>query len=140
MNHAPYLVPVFALIILTLVLLVAQARARIASLKAGEVRIKDIALGQSAWPARATQLNRAYQNQLELPVLFYALVAFVLITGRQDTLFMALEWLFVAARLAHAYLHVTSNNVLRRFQAYSAGLAVLVLMWAIFAIREIAGI
>jgi hypothetical protein len=35
----------------------------------------------------------------------------------------------------HAAIHVTSNHVLRRFQAYAVGAVVLLLMWIIFAVR-----
>ena len=134
MNHLATLLPVFVLVALTLGLLVWQARARVAALRAGQVKMSQIALGQNAWPERAAQINRAYQNQLELPVLFYVLVALTLVTRRETTLFVAMEWLFVVARLVHAFVHVTSNNVVRRFQIYTAGFGVLAAMWAIFAI------
>ncbi len=139
MNHALILAPVFVLIALTFALLIWQARARIAALREGRVKLKDIALGQNAWPDKPAQLNRAYQNQLEMPVLFYALVALVLITGKQDTAFVAMEWLFVAARLAHAFVHVTTNHVTQRFWTYTAGLAALALMWLVFAAKIVAG-
>ena len=130
MNYIATLLPVFVLVALTLGLLVWQARARIAVLRSGQVKISQIALGQGAWPDQAKQINRAYQNQLELPVLFY-----VLVTRQENALFVAMEWLFVASRLAHAYVHVTSNHVVRRFQVFTAGFCVLAAMWAVFAAR-----
>src|SRR5438034_11561894 len=48
------LLPVFVLIGLTFALLFAMATVRTRSLKAGEARIRDIALGQPNWPVRAT--------------------------------------------------------------------------------------
>jgi hypothetical protein len=51
-----------------------------------------------------------------------------------------MAWAFVLARLAHAYVHVTSNHVMLRFKAYGAGLFVLIAMWSIFAVRIVAGI
>ena len=33
------------------------------------------------WPPRATQVANCFHNQLELPMLFYVLVAFILITS-----------------------------------------------------------
>jgi hypothetical protein len=53
------------------------------SLRNREVRTSDIALGQPAWPRRLTQIDRAYHNQFELPLLFYALVCLVIVTGAQ---------------------------------------------------------
>ena len=135
MNYTAPLLPVFVLVALTLGLLVWQARARIAVLRSGQVKISQIALGQGAWPDQAKQINRAYQNQLELPVLFYVLVALTLVTRQENALFVAMEWLFVASRLAHACVHVTSNHVVRRFQLFTVGFGVLAAMWLIFAAR-----
>lgn len=129
------LVPVFLQVALTFALLLAVAKSRVGALRRGEVAMKDIALGQNAWPVRATQIGRAYQNQLETPVLFYALVALALATDRVDLVLVVGAWFFFAARAAHAYIHVTSNRVPIRFQAFLAGIIVLMAMWAYFALR-----
>ncbi len=97
--------------------------------------MRDIALGERAWPPKVTQVANAFHNQFETPVLFYALVVLALITRQADLLFVVMAWLFVAARLVHAYIHTTSNLVIRRFQAFLAGTVVLMLMWLIFAVR-----
>ena len=133
MSPAAVLAPVFVLIAMTFGLLYWQGRVRIASLRAGETAVRDIALGQANWPPRATQINRAYQNQFELPVLFYVLVALVLASGRQTAIFVVLEWLFVASRLAHAYVHTTTNFILHRFRAFTLGMALLGAAWLYFA-------
>jgi len=44
-------------------------------------------------------------------------------------------WLFVALRYLHAFIHITTNRVHRRFAAYSAGLAVLGLFWLWLVLR-----
>jgi hypothetical protein len=46
----------------------------------------------------------------------------------------------VLSRYVHAYIHVTSNRVTRRFYAYSVGSVTLYLMWLVFAVRVVAGI
>ncbi len=135
MALAAVLPPVFTLIALTFGLLFWMGATRRDAIAKGETRLKDIALGQSAWPQRQTQIGRAFQNQLELPVLFYVLVGLAIVTQKADLLFVCLSWAFVLARLVHAYVHVTDNHVLRRFQAYVAGVFVLMAMWAIFALR-----
>ena len=120
MNYTSLLVPVFVEVALTFVLLLATGWMRVRALSARQVKIRDIALGQNAWPARAQQISRAYQNQLELPLLFYVLIAFVLITRVESGVLLALAWIFVAARLIHAAIHVTSNHVPARFYAFIA--------------------
>lgn len=130
------LIPVFAQVFLTFGLAVALARSRVACLRRGDVRMKDVALGQQdAWPEPVRQIARAYQNQFEAPVLFYVLVALAIAAGQVDTALIVGAWAFVAARFAHAYIHVTSNRVPRRFQAFLASVVVLILMWIEFALR-----
>ena len=139
MSQAAVLLPVFVQIALTFGLLFWMGKERQAAITRGEVRIENIALGQSGWPTRATQLHRAFQNQFEMPVLFYVLVALALATKKADLLFVAMSWAFVLSRLAHAWIHVTDNHVIRRFKAYGAGVFVLMGMWAIFALRIAVG-
>ena len=40
-------------------------------------------------------------------------------------------------RFVHAAIHVTDNNVPRRFFAYSAGFFVLVAYWLVLAVRVV---
>ena len=132
--------PVFVLVLMTFVLLVMTGLTRAADLRARRLKLSDIALGQDAWPVRTTQIGNAFNNQFQVPVLFYALVAYVLLTGKQDYIFIAAEWLFVILRMAHAFIHVTSNDVQQRFSAYAAGALVLLLMWLWYAIRILAAL
>jgi hypothetical protein len=133
------LLPVFVLVALTLVLALWMGYERNRVIYSKEVKIKDIALTKETWPERAKKVGNAYHNQYELPVLFYVLVAFALITKKADIIFVVLSWVFVLSRLVHAYIHTTSNYVPRRFFAYLVGLVVLVIMWALFAIRILTG-
>ena len=55
---------------------------------------------------------------------------------REETyFFVVLAWAFVATRLVHAGVFVTSNHVPTRFRAYMAGVLVLFVLWAVFAVR-----
>ena len=135
MSIPAILAPVFAQVALTFFLLVWLGRSRVATLRLREVRMKDIALGQKAWPDRIVQIGNAYNNQFETPVLFYALVALAILTRKADLLFVAMSWLYVLARVAHAYVYTTSNLVPRRFQVFLVGTLVLMLMWLVFAAR-----
>jgi hypothetical protein len=110
----------------------------VAAIRAGAVRPRDIALREASWPPRATQIGNCFHNQLELPMLFYVLVALILITNTNSVVFVALAWAFVLTRLVHAFIHTGSNRVDQRFYALAAGFAVLVAMWVIFALRILA--
>jgi hypothetical protein len=135
MSVQAVLFPLFVEVALTFVLLVCTGRVRTATISSGQVQVGDIALGQQNWPARPTQFANAYKNQFELPVLFYVLTILAWITRQADLLFVILAWVFVLTRLAHAYVHVTSNRLRNRFALFAAGFFVLVVMWVIYVVR-----
>ena len=129
------LLPVFVLIGLTFVLLLWMAGARRQALVGGETKIRDIALGQSNWPDRATQIGNCFANQFELPLLFYILIALALPLRRVDLFLVLMSWVFVVTRFAHAGIFVTSNDLNRRSLAWFAGVLVLFAMWIYFALK-----
>jgi len=135
MSIPAVLLPVFIQVALMFALLTWMGYLRTSSVRRGEVKIRDIALGERNWTKQTQQVSNAFHNQFELPVLFYLLVIFALITRQADLLFVAMSWIFVVLRLAHAYIMVTTNHVPRRAQVLFIGFAVLVLMWLIFAVR-----
>ncbi|HEY3891702.1 MAG TPA: MAPEG family protein [Bradyrhizobium sp.] len=129
------LLPVFVLIGLTFALLLWMAGARRGALVGGETKIRDIALGQPNWPARATQIGNCYRNQFELPVLFYLLIALALPLRHADLVIVLLSWVFVLTRFAHAGIFVSSNDLGQRSMAWFAGVLVVVVMWIYFALK-----
>lgn len=135
MSVSALLAPLFVQVFLTFLLMYRMALARVGSLRRREVGIGQVALGNEAWPERVKQISNSFHNQLELPLLFYVLVALVLITRQTDVVLVALAWAFVALRAVHAFIHTTSNRVTRRFYVFAAGSLVLLAMWAYFAAR-----
>jgi len=140
MSIPSVLLPLFVQVALTFALLSWTARVRFAAVKRGDVRARDIALREPNWPKLETQIANAYQNQLEAPMLFYALTILAIVTRHADLLFVILAWVFVVSRLVHAYIHATSNHVGRRFAAFLVGAVTLLVMWVIFAVRILLGI
>jgi hypothetical protein len=133
------LLPLLAQVVLTFALLGLTGYSRVASVRRGETKVRDIALGQLNWPEHITTIGNSYNNQFQLPVLFYVVVILAYVLRTADLLFVVLSWLFVATRLGHAYIHVSSNRVGWRFNAFAAGFAVLVVMWIVFAVRILIG-
>jgi hypothetical protein len=107
---------------------------RIPMVMKGEVRIDDIALDRNAWPVRSRQASNAFDNQFQLPALFYVGALLALYFG-PTLIEVTLAWLFVVTRYVHAWVHVTDNHVIRRFAAYLAGLMVLCLLWLDLVVR-----
>jgi len=130
---AEVLLPVFVQVALTFALLFAMASARTTAVRSGQTRLEDIALRQPNWPERPTQLANCFSNQFELPVLFYVLIALALPLRRADLIIVLLSWVFVAMRIVHALIFVTSNDIRQRSLAWFGGVLVLLIMWAYFA-------
>jgi len=129
------LLPVFVQVALTFALMFWMGASRRACLMSGETKMRDVALGQSAWPAKTQQVSNNYTSQFQVPLLFYVIVVLAWITKQADLIFVVMAWIFVLSRLVHTYIHTTSNHVPTRFNAFAVGVIVLLLMWIIFAVR-----
>ncbi len=135
-SHA-ILLPVFVQVALTFGLGFWTAGLRYRATVTREVRVKDIALGQTAWPDYSTKIGNCFRNQFEGPILFYAVITLLLATGMVDMVQIVLAWMYIATRLVHAFIHTGSNFVPRRFLAYIAGILTLLAMWVWFAVQVI---
>jgi hypothetical protein len=131
--------PVFVQVALTFVLLFRLGVLRLGLWRDGTIAARDYALGQAAWPPTVIQTANAFHNQFELPVLFYLVAVLAFMAGRMSGVLVVLAWLFVVARLLHALVYVTTNNVPRRFSAYTASFVVLVAMWLVFLVDIVSG-
>lgn len=80
--------------------------------------------------ARAER-RATWQEELELPVLFYLLTIVAWQTQFADLLFLLLAWIFVALRV----LRVVRNEDRNAGTLFMAGAIVLGVMWLIYAIR-----
>jgi hypothetical protein len=129
------LLPVFVLVGLAFALLLGMATMRTRALTGGETKMKDVALGEPNWPARAAQIGNCFSNQFEIPLLFYILIALALPLRRADLVIVLLSWVFVVTRFVHAGIFVTSNDLRQRGPAWFAGVLVLFAMWLYFALK-----
>ena len=129
------LLPAFAHVALIFVTVGRMGAGRVAAVRGGEVRLKDVALDSSRWPERLRKLGNNYQNQFELPVLYYAALALVLATDLADAQPIALSWAFMATRFVHSFIHTGANVMVQRFYAFLAGGACIALMWLWFGLR-----
>ena len=124
-----------AQVLLTLAILILMGVERLPRVMSGEIPLKDIAVGGDAYPLKARLLSNNFDNQFQLPILFYIAALLALWSGGTNWLEVALAWAFVASRYVHAAIHVTTNNVERRFVVYAAGLAVLAILWLLLLLR-----
>jgi hypothetical protein len=107
------LLPVFVLVGLTFGLLLWTKGGRRGAAGAGETTVRDI----------------------EMPLLFYVLIALALPIRHADLVIVLLSWVFVVTRFAYAGIFVTSNNVQQSSMAWFASVLVFFAMWLYFALR-----
>ncbi len=113
-------------------------RGRIAALKAGEYRMRDIATDRSRYPERLHKLANNVGNQFETPVLFLAAIAIALTAGLAGTVLAVLAWAWLASRAVHMGIHVGRNDVRQRFYAFGAGCLILLAMWVVLVAAALA--
>ncbi|MCT6700647.1 MAPEG family protein [Rheinheimera sp. 4Y26] len=73
--------------------------------------------------------SRNFDNQFQMPMLFIFAVLFTLHFGLADLVFVLLAALFVALRLLHTVVHITSNHVRMRFNLFLLSCVVLWCFW-----------
>jgi hypothetical protein len=129
------LLPLFVEVALTFILWFWMAYYRVTLVRGGEVQPRDVALRQPNWPPHVLQIHNAAHNQIETPMLFYALTILAIIARQADMVFVVLAWVYVVFRVLHAYVHVTSNRVAVRGPLFGVSLLVLFIMWVVFIVR-----
>lgn len=90
------------------------------------------AVGRYFRPVERPAQNLA--NLFEMPVLYFALVPLLVLTGSASAAQVALAWIFVAFRVAHSAIHIGPNTVRTRARVYIASSIVLFAMWVGFVI------
>lgn len=126
---APILLPALALIGWTFAVLLIPYRRFKASF-AGQVTAADFRVGESVRvPPEVRVPNRVFMNLLEMPVLFYVLVAMRVVARLADAVFVTLAWGYVALRGAHSLIYLGRNDVIWRFVAFALSNVLVVTIW-----------
>lgn len=130
------LLPPTALALITAFVFVRLYIDRIGEIRARRIHPQKLATAKAAHETlQNVAASDHFRNLFEVPVLFYALCGFLAITGLTNLFLLACAWGYVVLRAAHAYVHLGTNTVIRRFQLFLASSFVLFLMWTVFAVR-----
>lgn len=126
------LLPMAAMVLLTLLVAFYMAKVRFTAIKDGQTT--DLSYfktfqGPSTEPENVQKVQRNYHNLLATPVLFYAACAAALALGIADAILLYLAWAYVAFRVIHSYVHITSNVVTIRFRIFALSLFTLAAIW-----------
>lgn len=124
------LYPAAALFALTAVTVFRLAYLRFGAIRNGAIDPRFFRLYQGyEQPEPLRIADRHLRNLFEAPVLFYVVLIIAFVTGQSGWLPVALAWGYVLLRVAHSYVHLTSNKVPLRFRLFALSWVVLILLW-----------
>lgn len=126
--------PMMAQVLLTYVIYGLGSYRRIGAVKSGKARPADFRV-PAVEPEPSATAIRNLTNQFELPVLFYAVCLSLYVTAGAGTLAVVTAWAFVAARVAHSYVHVTSNRIRIRRPLFILGYLFNLVLWVLLAVH-----
>lgn len=86
-------------------------------------------------PDQLMAVTQNFENLLETPILFYAVVAFLIQANLVTQSVVTLAWIYVGLRFLHSLIHTTYNHILHRFLVYLSSLIVIGILWGQLAVR-----
>lgn len=125
------LVPVFGHLLLVFFLFVMVSIKRMQAVGSGQVEIDNLAYKHNE-PETSHRWANNLNNQFELPMLFYALVALLYATGGVNWMNVTLSYCFLIGRVLHTFVQVTGDNISLRGKVFTINFLALVAMWALF--------
>ena len=124
MNNELILQPMLGVMALTAVVWFVMYAKRIPAMKKARVPVQAYTTPDKTVELLPEAVNNPannLKNLFELPVLFYGLCLLLYATGGVDAGYVIAAWLFFAFRVAHSFVHCTTNIVMLRFYLYAAG-------------------
>jgi hypothetical protein len=139
MSEFSLVFPMLALVLLTFGVAVVLFRARLQSIREGHTPVSYFRTFQgSGEPEFLAKPTRHYVNLFEVPTLFYAGCLAAMVTGVTGPWTIGLAWGYVAARVAHAAIHLGGNRVRYRLRAFALSWLFLLALWIHVAVRVVA--
>ena len=129
------LTPVFVYVAFCFVIVGMMGAMRFKAMASGEVRGRQLKLGERNWPEKIQRVSNVAQNQWETPILFWGAIATTLTLQLDATILVVLAWVFVATRLVHAIIYISINHILSRFLSFAFGLIAMLAMWIVIALE-----
>jgi hypothetical protein len=124
--------PMFALVLVTATVMVMLFRRRVLAVQEGLITTSYFRIYQDQGvpePEDAAKAARHFSNLFEAPTLFYVACLAAMIARQSGLLMVALAWAYVAARIAHAVIHLGSNRLRWRIRVYFVSWVILMAMW-----------
>jgi hypothetical protein len=127
------LLPMSVLMLLTFIVLILMVLSRITAVqskrvKAGYFKLYNNKSDQEI-PKHIIQIGKNFSNLMEMTPLFYITCLIYMHLNQINDFVIVLAWGYVAFRLIHSIIHITSNHVLYRMLTFAAGCVSLMIMW-----------
>jgi len=124
------LIAMFMMVLLTLIVGIVTVSVRVKSVKKGKMSPKYFRLMQGAQlPDLVTKTTRNFNNQFELPVLFYVVSTLFITLKIESEFALYAAIVFVISRYIHAAIHISYNNVMHRMISFFIGFICVFAMW-----------
>jgi len=125
---------VFYIFILMLANFLTRKKAiKTGTVKAGYFKNLDAASFQP--PEFIIRLGRHYDNQFQLPLLFFITCIVANQVHMMHPLIGILAWVYVATRIAHTFFHLGSNKIIPRMLSFGAGWICILAMWVLILLQ-----
>jgi hypothetical protein len=122
--------PMAAMVALTATVLLILFRSRVRAVRLGQVSPEYFRLYRGeAEPESSVKASRHFINLFEAPTLFYVACLAAMATGDTGILAIVVAWLYVIARIVHAWVHLGSNRLQARIRIYFTSWFLLMVLW-----------
>ena len=129
MSQTTIFAPLFTMVLLTFGIGMLMLRARIRAVRDG-LNPGYFHFNRGArLPDELMKVSQHYENLFELPLLFYVACLALYVTDSVDLSSLVMAWVYVASRLAHAYVHLGHNRLRSRRRVFLLGMSVLFSLW-----------
>ena len=113
--------PMLGMMVLTLLVWVVMFIQRVSFAQSNKLDIEQFktpADVQALVPAEVSGASNNFKNLFELPVIFYGLCLYLIVSGQVDGFYTNCAWAFLALRCLHSLIHCSYNRVAHRFGVY----------------------
>lgn len=132
------LYPMFFMVFLTFIIASIAVKVRFSSIKVGNVNPKYFRLmGGQDVPDIITKTTRNFNNQFEIPTLFYVVCTLYICLSIESFIALFFAWLFILLRMAHSYIHLTYNHIIHRMLTFWASFMCVLVLWVNLLIQKL---
>lgn len=131
--------PMFALVILTFIVLSILFISRVSAVRTKKISAKYFKTYEGGNPPEfITKASRHFSNLFEMPVLYYAGLILAMLVPVEGFWILFWSWSFVVARVVHALIHIGPNKLWPRIFSYFTGAVCVLAIWVLL-VMQVAG-